>query len=67
MYKNDDLTVWIKAIDDVSRSTRVVESCWGMLLWISNLNIGKKDNGKSAAKPNNMSKIGLTKTSKLKK
>ena len=65
--KNEDLTVWIKAMDDVSGSTRAVKSCWGMLLSNWNLDIGKKHNGMSAAKPNNLVKNGLTKTLKLRK
>jgi hypothetical protein len=52
---------------DGSGSTRVVKSCWGMLLWNSNLDNGMEDNWNSAAMPNNMLKSGLTKTSKLTK
>ena len=65
--KNEDLTAWIKAMGDVPGSTRAVKNCWGMLRSIWNLDRGKKDNGKSAAKEYNLVKNGLTKTLKLRK
>ncbi len=53
-------------LGEVSGTTRALESCWEMLRMNWNLNKSEGNNGKSAAKENNLLKSGLTKTSELK-
>ena len=65
--KNEDLRSLIERLEDVLHAVEGSKSCWEILWWNRDLNMSKHNSGMSAAKPNNMLKSGLTKTSKSKK
>jgi hypothetical protein len=65
--KNEDLRSLIERLEAVLHVVGGLKSSRDLLGRCGKLNMSKHNSGMSAAKPNNMWKSGLTKTSKSKK